>query len=95
MAIKNATLDRARKDEDEMATMLKELEHLQHLDKYYQDSTHTTMFLRSEFHDAYNKFTNERHLFTAGIDDFQKETLIVLKTCKDIERWHEKAHQVV
>jgi hypothetical protein len=53
------------------------------------------MFLRNEFQDAYNKFTNERHLFTAGIADFQEDTPMVLGTCKNVKRWHEKAHQAV
>jgi hypothetical protein len=39
MAITDATLDRARKDEEELATMRMDLEHLHHLEKYYQDST--------------------------------------------------------
>jgi hypothetical protein len=39
MEIIDATLDRERKDEEELATTLKELEHLRHLEKYYQDST--------------------------------------------------------
>jgi hypothetical protein len=39
MAITYATLDRERKDEEELAAALKELEHLHHLEKYYQDST--------------------------------------------------------
>jgi hypothetical protein len=38
MEITNATLDRARKYEEEMSTVLKDLEHLLHLAKYYQDS---------------------------------------------------------
>jgi hypothetical protein len=59
MEITNATLDRERKDEEELVPMLKDLEHLCHLEKYYQDSTHATIFLRSEFQDAYNIFTNE------------------------------------
>jgi len=58
MEIIDATLDRARKDEEELATALKDLGHLHHLAKYYQDSTQATVFLRSEFQDAYNKFTN-------------------------------------
>jgi hypothetical protein len=53
------------------------------------------MFLRSEFQDAYDKFMNERHLFTAIITDLQEDTLITLATSKDMERWHEKAHQAV
>jgi hypothetical protein len=63
MAITYATLDGERRDENELATALKELEHLHHLEKYNQDSTQATMFLRSEFKDTYSKFTNERHLF--------------------------------
>jgi len=39
MAITNATLDWARKDEEDLAFALKELDHLRHLVKYYQDST--------------------------------------------------------
>jgi hypothetical protein len=42
MEITDATLDRERKDEEELATALKELEHLRHLEKYYQDSTQAT-----------------------------------------------------
>jgi hypothetical protein len=49
MEITDVTLDRARKDEEELVAALKELEHLRHLEKYYQDSTQTTVFLRSEF----------------------------------------------
>jgi hypothetical protein len=37
-AISNTTLDRARRDEKDLATALKELEHLCHLAKYYQDT---------------------------------------------------------
>jgi hypothetical protein len=37
MAITGATLDRERRDEKELATALKELEHLCHLEKYYKD----------------------------------------------------------
>jgi hypothetical protein len=39
MAITDATLDRERRDEKELFAALKELEHLRHLEKYYQDST--------------------------------------------------------
>jgi hypothetical protein len=35
MEISDATLDRAKRDEKELASTLKELEHLRHLDKYY------------------------------------------------------------
>jgi hypothetical protein len=53
------------------------------------------VFLKSEFQYAYSKFTNERHLFTTCIADFQEDTLMELATCKDVERWYEKAYQVV
>jgi hypothetical protein len=95
MVIIDATLDRARKYEEELASMLKELEHLHHLEKYYQDSMQATIFLKSEFQDAYNKFTSERHLFSAGIANFQEDTLIKLATCKGMEIWYEKSHQAV
>jgi hypothetical protein len=49
MEIKDATLDIARKDEEELVVALKELEHLRYLVKYYQDSTQAMMFLKSEF----------------------------------------------
>ena len=78
-----------------MGQLRKELEHLCHLAKYYQDSTQAMVFLRSEFQDAYDKFMNERHLFTAGISNFQEDTLMALTTWKYMERWYEKAHQAV
>jgi hypothetical protein len=59
MAIIDATLDRAKRDEVELAAALKELKHLRHLAKYYQDTTQTAMYLRNEFKEAYNKFTDE------------------------------------
>jgi hypothetical protein len=39
MEITNATMDRKRNDEEDLANALKELEHLRHLEKYYQNST--------------------------------------------------------
>jgi hypothetical protein len=39
MEITYATLDREKMDEEEMVASLKELEHLCHLEKYYQDTT--------------------------------------------------------
>jgi hypothetical protein len=39
MVITYATLDRAKRDEEELVDSLKELEHLRHLVKYYQDTT--------------------------------------------------------
>jgi hypothetical protein len=38
---------------------------------------------------------SERHLFTACVADFQEDTLMALETCKDVERWYEKAYQAV
>jgi hypothetical protein len=93
IAITYTTLDRERKYEEDLADALKALEHLRHLEKYYQDSTQATVFLKSEFQDTYDKFTNEWHLFTAAISDFQEDTLIALANCKDIEIWYDKAHQ--
>jgi hypothetical protein len=49
MEIIDATLDRARKYEEELVIVIKELEHVRHLDKYYQDSTQSAVFLRSKF----------------------------------------------
>jgi len=39
MEIPDATLDRETRGEEELAAVLKELEHLRHLEKYYQDTT--------------------------------------------------------
>jgi hypothetical protein len=80
MVITDATLNRERKYEEELAIVLKDLEHLRHLEKYYQYSTHAMVFLRSKFLNAYKKFVNQRHLFTAGIVDFQEDTLMALTT---------------
>jgi hypothetical protein len=95
MLITDATLDRERKDEEDLVVVIKELEHLFHLEKYYHNSTHAMMFFRSDFQDDYNKFMSERHLFTSGIVNFQEDTLMALETCKDMEIWYEKSHQVV
>jgi DNA repair ATPase RecN len=78
--ISDATLDRAKRDEKELATALKELEHLRHLAKYYQDTTQTVVYLRNEFKEAYGKFTDEQHLFTARIVELQEDTLMALAT---------------
>jgi hypothetical protein len=90
MEITYATLDRAKRDEEELFTALKELEHLCHLEKYYQNTTHVAVFLRSEFQESYNKFTDEKNLFTARISKLQEDTLMELATCKDMERCYEK-----
>jgi hypothetical protein len=80
--ITDPTLDRVRKDEEEFSNALKDLEHLCHLEKYYQDSTEAIVFLRSELQDGYSKFMNERHLFTTGIANFQENTLMALTTVR-------------
>jgi polyhydroxyalkanoate synthesis regulator protein len=95
MAITDATLDRAKRDEKELAAAMKELEHLRHLVKYYQDTTQAVVYLRSEFKEAYNKFTDERHLFTARITELQEDNLMALAMCKDMERWYKKVQQFV
>jgi hypothetical protein len=95
MDIMDATLDKTRRDEKDMVLTLLELENLCHLVKEYRDSTHAIVSLRREFQDSYEKFTSERHLLTVGIDDFQGDTLMVLATYKDVERWYEKSHQEV
>jgi DNA repair ATPase RecN len=92
MAITDATLDRAKRDENELSSTKKELDHLCHLAKYYHDSTHVVAFLRSEFRETYAQFTNERNLFTTCIYDFQEDTLMGMETCKDVHRWYEKSH---
>jgi hypothetical protein len=58
MEITDATLDRGKRDEEELVVSLKELEHLCHLVKYYQDNTQVRVFLSGEFKEAYNKFTD-------------------------------------
>jgi hypothetical protein len=95
VAIIDATLERVKRDEDELDATLKELEHLRHLEKYYQDTTQAAVFLRSEFQEAYKKFTDEGHLFTARIVELQEDNLMALAMCKDMERWYKKAHEDV
>jgi hypothetical protein len=53
------------------------------------------MYLRREFKEAYNTFTDERHLFTTRIIKLQEDTFMALATCKDMERWYEKAQQAM
>jgi hypothetical protein len=49
----------------------------------------------SEFQEAYNKFIDERHLFTTRIVELQEYTLMELATCKDMEKWYEKSQQAM
>jgi hypothetical protein len=95
MAITDATLDREKKDEEEEAAMRKELDHLRHQAEYYQNSTQAVVLLKSEFREMYGKFRRERDLFTARIADLQEDTLMGMETCKDMQRWFEKAHQAL
>jgi hypothetical protein len=80
MEITDATRDKEKRDEEELADAMKELKHLHHLVKYYQDTTQAIVFLRREFKETYNKFTNERHLFTTRIVELQEYTLMALAT---------------
>jgi hypothetical protein len=95
MEISEATRDRAKQDETELVITRKELEHLCHLVEYYQGTTQTMVYLRSEFEEAYNKFKKERHSFTVKIVKFQEDTLMVLTMRKDMEWWHEKAQKAI
>jgi hypothetical protein len=61
--------------------------------KYYQDTTQVVLFLRSEFQEAYSKFTDDRHLFTARTTELQEDTLMALAMWKGMKIWYEKAHQ--
>jgi hypothetical protein len=49
------------------------------------------MYLKDEFNGFYNEFKKERHLLTKNIVEFQEDTLMALATCKEMERWNEKA----
>jgi hypothetical protein len=71
MDIIDATLDREKWDEKELASAKEELDHLCHLAKYDQDSTQANFFLKSEFREEYAQFMRERHLFTKCIAYFQ------------------------
>jgi len=51
--------------------------------------------LKCEFREMYAQFTRERDLFTTRIEYFQEDTLMGLATCKDMQRWYEKAHQAL
>jgi hypothetical protein len=94
-SLSDATLDRARRDEKELATTLKELEHLCHLAEYYKGATQTVVYLKGEFVGVYNEFKKERHLLTENIAEFQEDTLMALATCKEMERWYERVQQAV
>jgi hypothetical protein len=95
MDITDATLEKEKMDEKELAATKKELDHLPHLVKYYKDLTQVVIFLRSEFKETYAQFKRERNIFTTCIFDFQEDTLMVLETCKYMQRWYEKAHQAL
>jgi hypothetical protein len=92
MAITDSTLDREKWDEREVSDMNKELDHLQHQAGYYHNSTQAVVLLKSEFQEMYLQFTRERYLFTACIEYFQEDTLIMMETCKDMQRWYENEH---
>jgi hypothetical protein len=71
IAITDAMLDLVNMDEKELATTKKEMDHVHHLAKYYQDSMQAVIFPRSEFRETYAQFTSEINLFTTCIVDFQ------------------------
>jgi hypothetical protein len=92
MDINDAALDRKKKDEREVASMKKELEHLRNQVEYYQNSTQEVVLLKCDFREMYAQFTRERYLFTTHIANFQEDTLMGMETYKYMQRWHEKAH---
>jgi hypothetical protein len=51
------------------------------------------VLLKIDFQELHAQFTSERDLFTARINDFQEDTLMGMKTYKNLEQWYEKAHQ--
>jgi hypothetical protein len=53
------------------------------------------VYLSYKFKEAYNKFTYKQHIFTARIAELQEDTLMVLTTCKYMERWYEKTQQAM
>jgi len=53
MAITDATLDREKRDERELDSMKKELNHLHHQAEYYQNSTQAVVLLKCEFQEMY------------------------------------------
>jgi hypothetical protein len=95
MDITDATLDKEKMDEREVASMKKELDHLRHQAEYYQNSTQAMVLLNYEFQEMYAQLTRERDLFIARIVDFQEDTLMGMETCKDMQRWYEKAHEAL
>jgi hypothetical protein len=86
MAITDATLDRAKMDEEEVAAMRKEVDHLRHRAEYYQNSTWAVVLLKSEFREIYGKIIRERDLFTARVANLQEDTLMGMATYKDMQR---------
>jgi hypothetical protein len=95
MAITDATLDREKRDEREVAAMKNKLDHLRHQAEYYQNSTQAMVLLNCEFREMYAQFTRERELFIACITDFQEDNLMRLATYKYMQRWHEKENQAL
>jgi hypothetical protein len=71
MAITDATLDREKMDEREVASMKKELDYMRYQAEYYQNSTQVVVLLKCEFREMYAQFTREKELFIACISDFE------------------------
>jgi hypothetical protein len=53
------------------------------------------VYLRNEFKETYNNFTDERHLFRSRITELQEDTLMALAMSKDMEWWYEKSQQAI
>jgi hypothetical protein len=94
-ALSDAVQDRARRNERELVDTLKELEHLRHVVEYCKGTTKTAAYLKSEFSGVYNEYKKQRNLLTENIIEFQEDTLMALMACKEMERWHQRALQVV
>jgi hypothetical protein len=68
---------------------------LHNLANYYKGATQTVVYLKDEFNKVYDKFKKERHMLILNIVEFLEDILMELATCKEMERWYEKAQQVV
>lgn len=90
-ALSEAAQDRAKRDEKERVAAQKELEHLHSFVNYYKGDTQNVVYLKDEFGKVYDEFKKERHLLISNIAEFQEDTLMAFATCKEMERWYEKA----
>jgi len=95
VAITNSTLNKEKRDDMEVVTMKKEMDHFLQQAKYYQNSTHGVVLLKCEFWEMYAKFTRERDLFIACISHFQEYTLMGMETYKYMKQWYEKVDKAL